>query len=408
MRDYLTSHFIAKKKLYTVIFAVGLLFLLGAFTYQTYVVFKQSELIGNSNQSLNTLRSQSYSLTERLSSVSARLRTLENTDERLRNDKLEANIKDIKDTYEKSVTSYEEILKLRDNKTKVDTLEKMFAQTLSYLSEANYASAASELAALNTQITKLKASPPDPSLVQIAATMKVDNTPPGSGYKQTLVDVSGSTFIVDLIGADLGSTKVVVETASEGDCTDNCPVDSLGSFVSKAGGYAGINGPYFCPDSYPSCAGKKNSFDTLLMNRNKTYFNSANNVYSVVPAAIFGSGFARFVGASSEWGRDTGVDSVIASQPLLLSGGEVRFGGDDEVKRASRGYRSFIASKGFTAYIGIVRGANVAEVALVLKAMGMDHALNLDSGGSTALYANGRYIAGPGRNTPFGIVFATR
>jgi exopolysaccharide biosynthesis protein len=211
-----------------------------------------------------------------------------------------------------------------------------------------------------------------------------------------------------MIAADLGSTKVVVETSSDGDCGDNCPVDSLSSFVSKAGGYAGINGPYFCPESYPSCANKKNSFDTLLMNRNKTYFNSANNVYSVVPAAIFGSGFARFVGASSEWGRDTGVDSVIASQPLLLLNGEVRFGGDDEVKRNSRGYRSFIAAKGNTAYIGVVRGANVAEVALVLKSMGMDHALNLDSGGSTALFSNGRYLVGPGRNTPFGIVFVKR
>jgi exopolysaccharide biosynthesis protein len=93
---------------------------------------------------------------------------------------------------------------------------------------------------------------------------------------------------------------------------------------------------------------------------------------------------------------------------MLLSGGEIRFGGDDEVKRASRGNRSFIASKGSTAYIGVVHNANVAEVALVLKAMGMDNALNLDSGGSTALYANGRYIAGPGRNTPFGIVFVSR
>jgi exopolysaccharide biosynthesis protein len=59
-------------------------------------------------------------------------------------------------------------------------------------------------------------------------------------------------------------------------------------------------------------------------------------------------------------------------------------------------------------YIGVVRGATVAEVGHVLKAMGLSHALNLDSGGSVAFYANGRYVAGPGRQTPFGIVLVRK
>ena len=169
-----------------------------------------------------------------------------------------------------------------------------------------------------------------------------------------------------------------------------------------------FNGPYFCPAEYPSCAGKTNSFDTLLMNYKKTYFNSDNNVYSTVPAVIFSGSSARFVGQSLEWGRDTSVDAVIASQPMLLSGGEIRFGGDGDPKKGSRGSRSFIGNKGSTVYIGVVRNATVAEVAHVLKALGLENALNLDSGGSTAMMANGRYIAGPGRNTPFGIVLTRK
>lgn len=144
------------------------------------------------------------------------------------------------------------------------------------------------------------------------------------------------------------------------------------------------------------------------MNKGKTYFNSENNVYSTVPAVIFSGNSARFVGASQEWGRDTGVDAVIASQPLLLMNGQIRFGGDGDPKKGSRGSRSFIGAKGSTVYIGVVRGATVAEVAHVLKAMGLDHALNLDSGGSTALMNGGRYLAGPGRNTPFGIVLVRK
>lgn len=182
----------------------------------------------------------------------------------------------------------------------------------------------------------------------------------------------------------------------------------MADYVSKGGGFAGINGPYFCPAEYPSCAGKTNSFDTLLMNKSKFYFNSSNNVYSSVPAMIFSSGNVRLVERSSDWGRDTGVDAVVASQPLLISGGEVRFGGDGDIKKTSKGTRSFISSKDKTVYIGVVRNATIAEVAKVLKTLGMQSALNLDSGGSTAFYVNGKYVVGPGRQTPFGIIFVRK
>jgi hypothetical protein len=144
------------------------------------------------------------------------------------------------------------------------------------------------------------------------------------------------------------------------------------------------------------------------MNKSKTYFNSDNNVYSSVPAVIFSGSSARYVGQSLEWGRDTGVDSVIANQPLLITGNEIRFNGDGDPKKGSRGNRSFIGSTGSKVYIGVVHNATVAEVGHVLKSMGVQNALNLDSGGSTALYLNGSYLAGPGRNTPFGIVLVRK
>ena len=229
--------------------------------------------------------------------------------------------------------------------------------------------------------------------------MAVNNTPPGSGYSRQNVKTDFGTFLVDIVTADLGSTKAIVDTVSEGDCSNNCPVLSLGDYVGRNGAFAGVNGSYFCPAEYPSCAGKTNSFDTLLMNKNKVYFNSGNNVYSNVPAVIFSGTSARYVGRSLEWGRDTGVDAVLANQPLLVSGGNVVFGGDDEVKRTGAGSRSFVGSTGSTAYIGVVHGVNAAQMARVLHAMGIQNALNLDSGGSTALWSGG-YKVGPGRNIP--------
>lgn len=157
---------------------------------------------------------------------------------------------------------------------------------------------------------------PTPALV-------VNNTPPGAGFSRQTVSTAGQNFPVDIIAADLNSTKVVVDTASAADCSNNCPVIPLGDYIARNGAYAGINGSFFCPAEYPSCAGKTGSFDTLLMNKNKYYFNSSNNVYSTIPAAIFYPGGARFVGQSSQWGRDTSVDAVIANYPLLVTGGNI-------------------------------------------------------------------------------------
>ena len=238
--------------------------------------------------------------------------------------------------------------------------------------------------------------------------LQVNNTPPGSGYSYQSVSADGQVYNVSIIAADLNSTKVIVDTASDSDCANDCPLLSLSDYVSRNGAYAGINGSFFCPKEYPSCASKTGSFDTLLMNKNKHYFNSDNNVYSTIPAAIFSPGSARFVGQSLEWGRDTGVDSVIANYPLLVAGGNINFTeSSNEPKFGAKGSRTFLASKGNMVYIGVIFNATMGESAKVLHALSMDQALNLDEGGSTALWSGG-YKAGPGRNIPNAVLFVKR
>jgi exopolysaccharide biosynthesis protein len=209
------------------------------------------------------------------------------------------------------------------------------------------------------------------------------------------------------VAADLNSTKVIIDTASDGDCGNNCPVLSLSDYVARNGAFAGINGTFFCPAEYPSCSGKTNSFDLLVMNKNKTYFNSANNVYSTNPAVIFTGNTARFVGQVLEWGRDTGVDAVLSNYPLLVLGGQVVYGGGGDAKFSQVGARGFIANKGNTVYIGDVLNATMQDSAKVLKTLGMDNAMNLDEGGSTALWSGG-YKLGPGRNIPNAILFVRK
>lgn len=312
-------------------------------------------------------------------------------------------------TYKASLAVYENLQSIKASKMDVSALEEQYASALNLLSDRKYKEADRELLSITEQLSKLSdavavsptsgeksAATPSPS--------QINNDPPGNGFSVQTVQSEVGTFTVNVISADLNSTNIVVDTASESDCADNCPVLSLSDFVSRSGAYAGINGSYFCPASYPACAGKTNSFDTLIMNKNKTYFNSDNNIYSTVPLVVFSHGAVRFVNASSGWGRDTSVDGVIASQPLLVSGGNVVFSGDGDPKKTSKGPRSFVSSKENRVYIGVVNNATVAETAQVLKAMGMENGLNLDSGGSTALWYEG-YKVGPGRSIPNAILF---
>ncbi|MEO8581436.1 MAG: phosphodiester glycosidase family protein [Patescibacteria group bacterium] len=391
-----------------VVVIIGIL-VFGAYAYYQSVITREvnSELVKTQlTQQLDSVTTDLASVTVQLASSSAEVASLKAEDQRVKNDALQLEIKNIQETYHSAVSSYEDILKLRGDGGKTQPLEAEFSTVLTQLSKKDYKGAVTTLQKLTKDITALQTLLSN-TAGAIPTDLKNSNTAPGSGYSRQVVTSDAGQFVVDILAADLNSTRVQVETASSGDCKDGCPVSSLSDYVARSGGFAGINGPYFCPADYPSCAGKTNSYDTLIMNKAKFYFNSDNNVYSTVPAIIFSGGSARLVN-SSDAGRDGGVDAVIAGQPALVRGGEVAFGGDGDPKKGSRGSRSFIAAKGSTVYIGVVRGATVAEVARVLKTMGMDSAINLDSGGSTAFLVNGKYLAGPGRQTPFGIVLVRK
>ena len=359
----------------------------------------QGILLASTQAELQTIEDQ-------LASTSATIEKLLSEDQRVRNDQLESTISAIQKTYAESTKLYEEILDLRGDKADTQKIEEKLANSISQLAAQNYSSAS---ATLKTVAADIKALQQKLAEAAVAPTPQaaVSNTAPSSGYSRQKVETDIGGFVVSLIAGDLSSTKVIVDTASGGDCGNDCPVLSLSDYVSRNGGYAGVNGSYFCPATYPSCAGKTNTFDLLVMNKDKVYFNSGNNVYSNNPAVIFGGGYIRFVGAASEWGRDTGIDGMLSNYPLLVSGNQVRFNGDGDPKKGSKGNRSFVANKGNTVYIGVVHGATVAEAAHALQTLGMDNALNLDSGGSTALWSGG-YKVGPGRNIPDAIVFVRK
>jgi len=354
---------------------------------------------------LSALTLQETKEKKKLLMIEKELKELKAEDQYVVNQELKENIRNVETTYKKAVTAFEKLLDLKTQTKNTTKLDDLFAEGLTLLSQRNYASGNATLNNLTKLIDDEKAK--IQAAFVIPETVKANNAAPNSGYSRQSVNSDIGTYLVDIIAADLNTARVIVDTASDSDCSNNCPVLTLSDYVSRNGAFAGVNGSYFCPAEYPSCAGKTNSFDTLLMNKNKTYFNSENNKYSSVPLIYFSGNSAGIRGQSLEWGRDTGVDMVLGNQGLLLSGGNISFGGDSDPKKGSKGTRSFVGNKGNTAYIGVVHNVTVAEVAHVLKTLGLENALNLDSGGSIALWSGG-YKAGPGRNIPNAILFVRK
>lgn len=372
--------------------------------FASYYIFNNQ--IGSLQTMIQNLNHEKDRTLSELEQIGKELSDLASQDQLAINRELMDEIGKINEAYNEAVGVYDDVVELRTRGVNTTNIDKELSKVIAWLSERKYEEAKGQVVKI-TEMVKAE----EQKLIaafSIPAAAPQSNTPPSQGYSRQTVNVEGlGQYLVSLVAGDISSTRVIVDTASDGDCGNDCPVLPLATYVSRSGAFAGINGTYFCPASYASCAGKTNSFDLLVMNKNKTYFNSDNNVYSNNPAAIFGDGYVRFVSAVSQWGRDTSVHGVVSNFPLLVFNGNVVFGGDDDPKKGSRAGRSFVAHKAGQVFIGVVHNATVAESARTLAAMGMENALNLDSGGSTALWSGG-YKIGPGRDLPNAILFVNK
>lgn len=216
-------------------------------------------------------------------------------------------------------------------------------------------------------------------------------------------------FTATVLALNLGNTKIITDSANDGDCATNCPVMPLASYVSRDGGFAGVNGTYFCPATYPDCASKTNSYDFPIYNSRLSHWINAGNMFWGSRSIFYydGSG-AHYLQAASSFGG--GLIAGIINYPGLLVDGNVQI--DDNQsgltdKQKTKGTKVGIGLRDTQNIMVIVaQNVNMQDFAYVFKSLGATAALNLDTGGSTALIYNGRYIYGPGRDIPNAIVFA--
>lgn len=322
------------------------------------------------------------------------LANLQADDQVVKNKELSQEIANIQKTYEEGATLFERRADLTGKTTEID---KALAKFLNLLSDRKWSEASEQSKKVVVEIEKNIAAN-TPKVTTPAITAESNNALPGSGYSRQKVSTGRGEFVISMVSAP--GAKVVVETASDSDCSDNCPTKSLAEHIAASHGFAGINGAYFCPPDYPKCQGKVNSFDTLAMNgRTKAALNRANNVYSVVPLmAAYGNNLS-FYDQTVQWGVDSGSTGALANHPRLLRDSNVATGDD-----SGKGVRGFIGKKDNVIVIGHVYSASLLDTAEVLKTLGLQNALNLDGGGSTALWYEGAYKAGPGRSLPTAIV----
>lgn len=336
---------------------------------------------------------------DNLSDIAAQYEQLKNEDQVMRNASLSAEIKAIGETYEDGSQLFEQRADLAVTGAKTRDIDLALASFLSLLGKKDYTAARLQITAVQKLIDKVIAdSVPKPPSAPSVAQAPVNNTAPGSGYSRQKVSTSRGEFVISMYVAP--GARAVVETASDSDCADNCPTKSLAEHIAASGGFAGINGAYFCPPDYPRCQGKVNSFDTLAVNgRTKAVLNRANNVYSVVPlAAMYGTNIS-FYDQTVQWGVDTSGGGAIANYPRL-----VRDGSAATTEENGKGTRGFIGTKDGAIVIGHVFAASFGDTAEVLRTLGLNNALNLDGGGSSALWSDGGYKTGPGRSLPTAIV----
>jgi hypothetical protein len=229
------------------------------------------------------------------------------------------------------------------------------------------------------------------------------------GYSYVSVSITQGTFGVYLIKEPLADVTVKTLTASTDDCRRDCLVKPLDEYVRENAAYAAMNGTYLCPPDYADCATKSNSFEYAV-------YNSAARKWINLPSLVTQNGLVTFAGGSPTFYRRSflyardrlslgPITAGLTMYPLLLKDGDV-VDSDAEQSEAQkqRSMKGSIGTDGTNVFLALITNATVSESANVLQTLGVRDALNLDGGGTSAMWFGGAYKVGPGRLLPNAVI----
>lgn len=256
---------------------------------------------------------------------------------------------------------------------------------------------------------QLSPSPTPTSKPSIAPTIKPTPAPvsttgvPGNGYGYATVVTDRGTFKAHII--TLNNPTMVTDAAGDSDCDNDCPAKPLADYVTSNGGFAGIHGTYFCPPDYADCSSKKNTFDFPIYISRLSKWAESDKLGWNDRAIVYqdGNGFHYLPNASTFNG---GLNAGVINYPGLLDNGQITVNQDPlSDKLRSKGTKGGIGINGNKVFLVVANSVDTLDFATLFKTIGATSALNLDGGGSVAMYYGGRYVVGPGRALPNAIIF---
>lgn len=197
---------------------------------------------------------------------------------------------------------------------------------------------------------------------------------------------------------------MITDTANDSDCAADCPTKPLADYINHFGAYAGIHGTYTCPADYADCASKKDSFDFSIFNSRLSKWINEGNLGWGGRSMIYQENSGKYVYRQNA-GRVDGIRAGIVNYPGILNDGHITVEPSSlSAKQSSKGTKGGMGFNDSNIFLVVAYNVDMNDFAHVFKALGAKYALNLDGGGSIALY-NGGYKAGPGRQLPNAIVF---
>ncbi len=241
-----------------------------------------------------------------------------------------------------------------------------------------------------------------------------------SDVQSFTLSIPRGSFDVEVVTLNRSSYTMVTDTGNTSNCSNNCSTKTLADYLKENNATFGIHGTYFCPPDYSSCSGQTNAFlppvfnsaADAMINNDKLPFHSgpmialgANGEYYYFHRTIdFGYSVAEF-----EQDHGTQLVAAISNYPALVEDGNVVVESEStDSKQQSAGVRGAIGYNDDNLFLVIAKSASVIDLGYIMDGLGADWALNLDGGGSTALYADGQYLYGPGRTLPNAIVFKAK
>ncbi len=234
------------------------------------------------------------------------------------------------------------------------------------------------------------------------------------------VNLGATPYTVHVLKFNLRDPRlsIITESANATDCADDCAARSLGDFILSHEAVAGINGSYFCPADYASCASKSNYYFYPVFNsRTRTMINQEQTKWPTTGGmlAFDDQNTPYFYAAASQFGspeqfqKETGrsLQAAIGNDLLIVREGYnlINSANLDAKQNTSRVDRAAVGVRDNWLHLVVAQKATVMNLADILVQMGMKNALNLDAGYSTALYYDGRYRLGPGRDIPNALLF---